>query len=759
MAQASSLLESPLASILGGTSAGTLRRAFGYETVNDLLRHYPRRYAHRGELTDLAGLQDGDAVTIFAKIDRIASKKMKTRRGTILEVTVTDGTGELTVTWFSQQWRERELRPGRLGLFSGQVSTYGRRRQLAHPEYQLLPDGLTDDPDAVAAFANEFIAVYPATVKVTSMRIAKAVRMVLDVLGDVEDPIPPDIRQAEGLLGLGPALQQIHRPLSKEQAIEARARLAFEEAFVLQTVLAQRRHEASLLPARARATRDGPLLTAFDERLPFELTAGQHRVGEEIAHDLGGDHPMHRLIQGDVGSGKTIIALRAMLTVVDSGAQAALLAPTEVLAAQHYRSITSLLGPLAERGMLGGSEVATGVALLTGSQRTGQRRRELIEVFTGDAGIVVGTHALLQDSVIFGDLGLVVVDEQHRFGVEQRSALAAKSQDGTRPHVLVMTATPIPRTVAMTVFGDLDVSTLDELPSGRSPISTHVVPVRESPALVARAWARVREEVAAGNRVFVVCSRIGPVDEESDLVEEGELPRDTEARQDVDEALTEYSNEIPAQGDGQGEPASVAQVAARLAAHELAGLSIGVMHGRLAADEKDLVMARFARSDMPDPIEVLVSTTVIEVGVDVPSATVMIIMDADRFGISQLHQLRGRVGRGTAPGLCLLFTEAPLGSPGRERLDAVASTSDGFELSRLDLMARREGDVLGASQSGRRSSLRLIEAVRDEELIVRARTHAAVVVAADPGLAGHPELRAAVDSLVRTERAEFIEKA
>jgi ATP-dependent DNA helicase RecG len=737
MAQVPSLLEAPLASILGGTSAGTLRRAFGFETIGDLLRHYPRRYAHRGELTDLAGLQDGDAVTILAKIDRISSKKMKTRRGTILEVTVTDGTGELTVTWFSQQWRERELRPGRLGLFSGQVSTYGRRRQLAHPEYQLLPDGLTDDPDAAAAFANEFIAVYPATVKVTSMRIAKAVRMVLDVLGEVPDPIPADIRQTEGLIGLGQALQQIHRPTSSEQADQARARLAFEEAFVLQAVLAQRRHEASLLPARARGTRDGPLLTAFDRRLPFELTAGQQRVGAEIAHDLGGDHPMHRLVQGDVGSGKTIVALRAMLTVVDSGAQAALLAPTEVLAAQHYRSILSLLGPLAERGMLGGSEVATGVALLTGSQRTGQRRRELIEVFTGDAGIVVGTHALLQESVIFGDLGLVVVDEQHRFGVEQRSALAAKSQDGTRPHVLVMTATPIPRTVAMTVFGDLDVSTLDELPSGRSPIATHVVPVRESPAFVARAWARVREEVAAGNRAFVVCSRIGALEGDWEVGEDGESP----------------------QGAGQGEPASVAQVAARLAADELSGLSIGVMHGRLAADDKDLVMARFARSDMPDPIEVLVSTTVIEVGVDVPSATVMIVMDADRFGISQLHQLRGRVGRGAAPGLCLLFTEAPPGSPGRERLDAVASTCDGFELSRLDLMARHEGDVLGASQSGRRSSLRLIEAVRDEELIVRARSHASAIVAADPGLAGLPQLRTAVESLVRTERAEFIEKA
>jgi ATP-dependent DNA helicase RecG len=429
-----------------------------------------------------------------------------------------------------------------------------------------------------------------------------------------------------------------------------------------------------------------------------------------------------------------------MLTVVDSGGQAALLAPTEVLAQQHHRSITALLGPLAERGLLGGSDIGTRVALLTGSQGTAARRHALLDVASGEAGIVVGTHALIQDAVDFFDLGLVVVDEQHRFGVEQRDALRAKA--AVPPHVLVMTATPIPRTVAMTVFGDLDVSTLTELPAGRSPISSHVVPAGEKPHFLDRAWQRVREEVEAGHQAYVVCPRIG-----------GDVGDSRD-----EEPAGEDGGPV-ADPDQEGPPLrpalAVLDVAPQLVDGPLAGLRVEVLHGRLPADVKDDVMRRFAAGE----VDVLVATTVIEVGVDVPNATAMLVLDADRFGVSQLHQLRGRVGRGSAAGLCLLVSDAEAGTPSRERLDAVAATLDGFELSRIDLEARREGDVLGASQSGRRSSLRLLSVLRDERVIETAREDATRLVAADPGLDGSAALRAAVDALLEDERSDYLEKA
>jgi ATP-dependent DNA helicase RecG len=725
--------------VVGGKTAKALEKAFGMTTVDDLLRHYPRRYAERGTLTELATLEEGASVTILADIEQVTVRPMQQRRGTILEALVTDGQGRLSLTFFNQKWRERELRPGRRGLFAGQISTFRGKRQLAHPQCLLLPDGIDDDPEAIAAFAGALIPVYPATSTVTSWQIAGAIRVILDTLGDLPDPIPDQVRQAEGLIGLASALTQIHRPANDLELGQAQDRLRFEEAFVLQVVLAQRRAEMALMPATARVVGDGPLQRSFDECLPFTLTRGQVAVGEEITGDLAASHPMHRLVQGDVGSGKTIVALRAMLGVVDAGGQAALLAPTEVLAVQHHRTITAMLGPLAQAGMLGGDANGTKVALLTGSQRTATRRRELLDVISGDAGIVVGTHALIQDTVEFRDLGLVVIDEQHRFGVEQRAALAAKARGGMRPHVLVMTATPIPRTVAMTVFGDLDVSTLRELPAGRSPVATHVVPVREQPALVGRAWARVREEVEAGHRVFVVCPRIG--DDESALPDDGSADPDGGS-----------AGEEPA-------TASVISVAEKLASGELAGLQVGVLHGRMTGEEKDDTMRRFASETGSERIEVLVATTVIEVGVDVPTATAMVIIDADRFGISQLHQLRGRVGRGNLPSLCLLLTEMPKGSPARTRLDAVAATTDGFELAQLDLQLRREGDVLGSSQSGERSSLRLLEVVRDEDVIVRARAAALTVVAADPSLASAPGLLSAIHALVPDARADFMEKA
>lgn len=721
----------PLDRVLGGKTAQALTKAFGITTVGELLRHYPRRYQARGELTDMSELVDGEAVTLMAEVVSVTSRPMRQRRGTLVEVIVSDGVERISLTFFNQRWREGMFRTGRRGLFAGEVSTYRGVRQLTHPTFELFPDDVDEDAERVAMFAGAFIPVYPATVAISSMQIGRAMGIVLDTLGQLPDPIPEPVRREHRLMELREAFLAIHRPASQEEYTRAQERFRFEEAFLLQVVLAQRRAELAGLPARARVVRDGPLLREFDAQLPFELTSGQREVGEQIAEDLAGDHPMHRLLQGEVGSGKTLVALRAMLSVVDSGGQAALLAPTEVLAAQHFASISGMLGRIAEGGMLGGHDAGTQVALVTGSMKAAQRRRDLLRIISGDAGIVVGTHALLTESVQFRDLGLVVVDEQHRFGVEQRAALAAKAADETRPHVLVMTATPIPRTVAMTVFGDLDVSLLEGLPAGRAAVATHVVLQDERPDLFDRAWQRVREEVAAGHRVFVVCPRIGD-DGPEDLVED-----------EPDE----------------GRAAGVLQTAQWLAAGPLEGLRVGILHGRLPAEEKQGVMRAFAQQDATSPVEVMVATTVIEVGVDVPNATAMVVLDADRFGISQLHQLRGRIGRGGFPGVCLLVTRAAVGTPARARLEAVASTTDGFELARLDLQQRREGDVLGASQAGRHSSLRLLQVLSDARVIEQARADAQELVSGDPELREHPALAQAIADLVAEDQAEFLEKA
>lgn len=728
-----------LSGLLGGKTADALRKKLGIVTVEDLLRHYPRRYAERGELTALSDLGEGEQVTVLAVVVKVEVRPMRQRKGTILEATVSDGIEDMSLTFFNQQWREKQLVPGRRGLFAGQVSRYRGRLQLAHPEFEMLPDGSGEDDLAALEFASALIPIYPAVRGLTTWQISQAVDLVLAQMGELPDPLPPDLRKEHGFVTLTDALWAVHRPSSREALEEALERLRFEEAFVLQVLLAQRRAEARALTATRRAPASSPLLDAFDARLPFVLTTGQRAVSQQIADDLAADHPMHRLLQGDVGSGKTVVALRAMLRVVDAGGQAALLAPTEVLAAQHERSIRAMLGPLAEHGLLGGADIGTRVALLTGSQRAAERRRSLLEVTTGEAGIIVGTHALLQEHVEFHDLALVVVDEQHRFGVEQRAALAEKSRAGTRPHVLVMTATPIPRTVAMTIFGDVDVSTLEEVPSGRAGVTTHIVVPTERPALAERTWQRVREEVAEGHRVFIVCPRIG--DGEGD-----------------DDTASVSSGSPEEEGEGR-RSAAVLDLADTLAQGPLEGLRLGILHGRMAPEDKDDTMRRFADVEAPDGIDVLVSTTVIEVGVDVPDATMMVIMDADRFGMSQLHQLRGRVGRGTLPGLCLLVTEAPDGSPARERLAAVASTTDGFRLSDMDLELRREGDVLGSSQSGHRRSLRLLEVARNEDVIQAARADAQAVVQRDPALLSLPGLAHAVRVLVEEEQADFLEKA
>ena len=718
-------LAAPLRRHVGDKTAKALSDGLGLQTVEDLLRHYPRRYYERGELTDLARLRPGEHVTIQATVRSVTGKRIRTKLHK-LDVVVTDGRTSLTLTFFNKHWLAGRLSAGTEALFAGKVELFNRKVQLTNPEVHVGDDD---------SFAGGLLPVYPATAKMASWRIGQCVRLVLDTLGEVPDPLPEEVRARRALLPLRDALLLVHRPPSRAEVGRARARLRFDEAFLLQAVLAQRRAAAAAMPATPRVASASGLLAAFDGRLPFVLTDGQQAVAATIAHDLGRSHPMHRLLQGEVGSGKTVVALRAMLAVVDAGGQAALLAPTEVLAQQHHRSICAMLGPLAERGLLGGSETGTRVALLTGSQPTAARRASLLDVASGEAGIVVGTHALIQDAVDFLDLGLVVVDEQHRFGVEQRDALRAKA--AKPPHVLVMTATPIPRTVAMTVFGDLDVSTLTELPKGRSPITTHVVPAGERPHYLDRAWERVREEVAAGHQAYVVCPRIG--DAEGAEEDSGDAP----AEDAVDETVPRRP------------PLAVLDVAALLADGPLAGLRLGVLHGRLPSDAKDDTMRRFAAGE----VDVLVATTVIEVGVDVPNATAMVVMDADRFGVSQLHQLRGRVGRGAAPGLCLLVTDTPGESPARERLDAVAATLDGFELSRIDLEQRREGDVLGASQSGRRSSLKLLAVIRDEDVIDAARQDASALVEADPGLEGHPALAAAVAALVEEERAEYLEKA
>ncbi|WP_030164385.1 ATP-dependent DNA helicase RecG [Spirillospora albida] len=724
-------LDEPLRKVLGDKTAKVLDKGLDLRTVGDLLHHYPRRYAHRGELTPLSGLQDGEHVTVMAEVVKVQGRTLTRSPGYVLEITVTDGTGTLKLSFFGRKGSyipERDLSPGTRGLFAGKISTYrprsgGEQRQLTHPQYKVVEEKSAER--AAQEWADEIIPVHPSTKGLDIEAIGKAVGIVLDRLDLPDDPMPAELLRRRGLIGLREAYEGIHRPRTWDELGRAKKRLKWDEAFVVQIALAQRRRAAAALPATPRPPSFGGILAEFDARLPFELTEGQREVGDEIAADLAREHPMHRLLQGDVGSGKTVVALRAMLQVVDGGGQAALLAPTEVLAQQHHRSITALLGDLARAGQIGGAENATRVALLTGSQGAKARKAALLDAASGAAGIVVGTHALLQESVQFADLGLVVVDEQHRFGVEQRDALREKVAGG-RPHVLVMTATPIPRTVAMTVFGDLETSVLGQLPAGRSEIRTHVVPP-ERPAFLARVWERIREEAAQGRQIYIVCPRIG--------------------EQEGDEG------DVTAPEEGRRSPLGIMELLPKLE-EILAGLRVGVLHGKLHPDEKDAVMRRFAAGGL----DVLLATTVIEVGVDVANATVMVIMDADRFGVSQLHQLRGRVGRGSLHGLCLLVTDAEPGSKARERLDAVASTTDGFALSRLDLEQRREGDVLGAAQAGRASSLRLLTLQRDEDVILDAREEATALVGDDPELARHPGLATVLSSLLDEERADFLEK-
>ncbi|QZA06392.1 ATP-dependent DNA helicase RecG [Mycolicibacter heraklionensis] len=733
--------------VVGSDAAGKLDEFFGIRTVDDLLRHYPRSYvegATKRGLDDAQALE-GEHITLVDTIATAVAKPMRTQPGRrpneYLVITLGSGQKKVSATFFNARGLKYKLTPGTRVMLSGEVGYFKRKLQLTHPDFLILDapdkdnfgsDSLRNIADASQAISGEVLQseferacypIYPASTKLQSWDIFACVRQVLEVLDPVPDPLPAALLAERGLIGEDEALRAIHLAESAAQRARARERLTFDEAVGLQWALAIRRNgELSESGPPAPARTDG-LAAEMVARLPFELTAGQQEVLGVLRSELAATRPMNRMLQGEVGSGKTIVALLAMLQMVDAGYQCALLAPTEVLAAQHVRSIRDMLGPLALGGQLGGADNATAVALLTGSMSAPAKKQVRAEITSGTAGIVVGTHALLQDAVAFHNLGMVVIDEQHRFGVEQRDQLRAKAPEGITPHLLVMTATPIPRTVALTVYGDLETSTLRELPRGRQPIRSSVIFEKSKPAWLQRAWQRIREEVAAGRQAYVVAPRIDETDE---------------------------SAQAGDQEQGEARPSATAvDLYQRLGAGPLAGLRLGLMHGRLSADEKDAVMSAFRAGT----VDVLVCTTVIEVGVDVPNATVMVVADADRFGISQLHQLRGRIGRGEHASLCLLVTAAAEGSRAGKRLEAVAGTLDGFALADLDLRERGEGDVLGRNQSGWRGGLKLLSLADHGEVIEAARAWCDRAFAANPGDPGPTALAAHFTDI------EYLDKA
>jgi ATP-dependent DNA helicase RecG len=744
---------------IGKRSAAVIEKHLGITTVEGLLNYFPRRYLTRGELTPISEIPRDEEVTLIARVLSSSTRTMRARRGSITDIVISDDDGKtglrvvggtdyrgkvpgtLKISFFNGYRAKAELLPGRRALFSGKVTTFNGALGLTNPDYHVLDDDpFSDggqDPEKLAAMP---IPVYPATAKLPSWKIEQVISTLLETvdLASLPDPVPPAVAQREKFLPLAQAYRLIHAPETAADWKRSRDRLRYHEALVLQSALARRRAQLAAEEATARRPATDGVQAAFDKSLPFTLTDGQAAIGKTLAAELARDTPMNRLLQGEVGSGKTVVALRAMLQVVDAGGQAALLAPTEVLAAQHYDSIRRTLGPLSRDGLLGGLGGSDGasvqVTLLTGSMPTAARKQAMLDAASGTAGIVIGTHALLSDNVSFYDLGLIVVDEQHRFGVEQRDALRAKARKP--PHLLVMTATPIPRTVAMTVFGDLETSTLDELPKGRAPITTHLVGLSENPAWAGRIWARAREEIDAGHQVYVVCPKIGTDDDGDFSPGEAEPPG-----LESDDAARELASVTSVVEHLLGEPS-------------LSGVPLAPLHGRQEPELKAATMAGF----VANTVKLLVSTTVIEVGVDVHNATLMVILDADRFGISQLHQLRGRVGRGGLPGTCLLVTALEPDHPSRRRLEAVASTTDGFVLSQEDLKLRREGDILGASQSGGRSTLKLLRVLEHEDVIARAREDAQDIVGQDPFLAGHPELADAIDKYLNPEKEAFLER-
>ncbi len=727
--------------VIGAKSAGPLEEHFGIRTVNDLLRHFPRKYS---EGTTVLGEDDeppeeGEHITFVDTITKadVRWTNRKPKRE-YLVVTLGHRRPKVTATFFNAKFLKKSLVEGTRVMLSGEVGYYKGTMQLTHPAFLILDPtrsrtvgtkSLAKIAEAsqaasgeilLSAFERDFFPIYPASAKVQSWDIYACVRQVLDMLDPIDDPMPKSFVQQESLISEDEALRAIHLAETESERERARERLTYDEAVGLQWALVARRYgDLSETGPSAPRKPDG-LMAGLMDRLPFELTSGQREVLDTLSTEIAATRPMNRMLQGEVGSGKTIVSVLAMLQMIDAGYQCALLAPTEVLAAQHARSVRDVLGPLAMAGQLGGAENATRVALLTGSMSAQQKRQVRDEVASGEAGIVIGTHALLQEGVEFQRLGMVVVDEQHRFGVEQRDRLRAKAPQGVTPHLLVMTATPIPRTVALTVFGDLETSTLRELPRGRQPIATNTIFIKQKPQWLNRAWQRITEEVSAGRQAYVVAPRI----DESDDAKGQDGPPST----------------------------TVVELFEHLRHGPLSGLRLGLMHGRLPADDKDAVMAAFRDGQ----IDVLVCTTVIEVGVDVPNATVMFVMDADRFGISQLHQLRGRIGRGDHASLCLLATRLPEESKAGERLKAVAATLDGFALADLDLKERREGDVLGYSQSGRPITLRFLSLFEHREVIEAARELCQSHYQEQPGDPGMALLAA---QFTDTDRVEYLDKA
>ncbi len=725
--------------VIGAKAAGPLDEYFGIRTVNDLVRHYPRKYETGSTVygEDDAPPEEGEHITF---VDTITKYELKwTNRAPkrqYLVITLGRRQPKVTATFFNVKYIKNTLKEGLKVMLSGEVGYFRGTMQLTHPAFLVLDSGKGSKSLAKIAetsrdasgellldeFRRDFFPIYAANSKLQSWDIYACVRQVLDVLDPVTDPLPESVVRQRNLMSEDNAIRAIHTSESETERERARDRLTFDEAAGLQWALVTRRNSELGESGPPAPRRDDGLLAAMTKQLPFDLTAGQKDVLHTLSTELESSRPMNRMLQGEVGSGKTIVSVLAMAQMIDAGYQCALLAPTEVLAAQHARAVREVLGPLAMAGQLGGVENATRVALLTGSMSPQQKKQVRDEVASGEAGIVIGTHALLQETVDFRNLGMVVVDEQHRFGVEQRDRLRAKAVDGVSPHLLVMTATPIPRTVALTVYGDLETSTLRELPRGRQPITTNTIFMSDKPKWLDRAWARIVEEVRTGRQAYVVASRI----DESDKKASG--------------------------ADAGPPPITVVELFERLRSGPLSGLRLGLMHGRLPADEKDAVMAAFRAGD----IDVLVCTTVIEVGVDVPNATVMCVMDGDRFGISQLHQLRGRIGRGEHASLCLLVTRMPEGSKAGERLKAVAGTLDGFELADLDLEERREGDVLGYSQSGRQITLRFLSLFEHRQLIEDARAFCQSYYEESPQDPGMALLAA---PFTDTERVEYLDKS
>ena len=736
MANGEAFSEATLASFLGTATSRKIEQAFGYLTAGELLNHFPRRYLEIGELTNIAELPLGEEVTIVAEVESVSQRRMQTRSGFLLQAVVRDAMGPaqstLRMSFFNGYEAKRDLQVGVTAMFSGKVSLYQNRLELTHPEYSMLESAEDADPRP--------IPIYPASAKFPNKKIREAISLLLPQVSEQEFPefLPAEVLKKMKLVPRAQAFQEIHEPSTVARGYAARKRFAFEEAFLLQAALLQRRAHRRLQPAVGRKGRTDGLLAEFERTLPYTLTEGQGRAGLEIAQDLNREHPMNRLLQGEVGSGKTLVALRAMLQVIDSGGQCALLAPTEVLAQQHYQSIRKLLGPWGTLGELGSDPRATRVDLLTGSMTINEKRRALLGAASGETGILVGTHALLSDVLSFADLGLVVVDEQHRFGVEQRDLLRSKAKNP--PHMLVMTATPIPRTVAMTVFGDLEVSLMKSLPPGRAPISTHLVPL-QMPHMQERLFSRIAEEVAKGHQVYVVCPRISEKTLE-------------------DDAAPQLNDDVePQSASAVAQPKPPSMTVEKMmelfsALPEFSGIRIAELHGRMPSEEKAATMAEFDSGK----ISILVSTTVIEVGVDVHNATLMVIIDAENFGISQLHQLRGRIGRGGHPGTCLMTTWLDADHPSISRLRAVESTTDGFLLAESDLQERREGDILGASQSGSRSTLRVLRVIKDSKLIERARAAAEDVIDSAGGIDDYPLLRSAVEDWVDEDMQAFLER-